>query len=55
MQYQVSIYDKKRDRNHFISVMTIEAPSRRQAKIILKNIYGRNVVFTFLDEQRQNV
>ncbi len=47
--YQVSVFTKTRTpETHLIDVQ-IDAPSRRSAKIALKQRFGRDIVCTFVD------
>lgn len=55
MHYQVKIYEKKRDREHYMRDFGLTAPSRKQAKLFLKQLYGRNIVIEFISEEPEEV
>lgn len=53
MHYQVKIYEKKRDREHYMRDFGLTAPSKKQAKIMLKQLFGRRIVLTFISEEEE--
>lgn len=55
MYYQVKIFDKKRDFTHYRRNYGLTAPSRKQAKLLLKQLYGRNIVIEFISEEPEEV
>lgn len=52
MSFTIDIYTKKVTPQTFVGRLTIhDCRSRRQVKLIIKQIFGRNVIIRFLEKE----